>query len=186
MLHVKIFHYSRDEKKNTKLTSLSWGNSEETLCVVAQIRHSNSLKNKSIIPCPEKALMTQKWAPNISKNSQDTPFCSSRGLASSYIASKPLDLQHRTNIPRILTCLLNFHYLQKHQLWWSWKGFPQSSNFHASRSLIWVTTHKVFSEFPQDYAVIFVFLSHLLNCGRFWHATFITNSTRSVGRDGLV
>ena len=42
------------------------------LCVVTQIRHSNSLKNNSIIPCPEKALMTQKWAPNMAKTSQKT------------------------------------------------------------------------------------------------------------------
>ena len=35
-------------------------------------------------------------------------------------------------------------------------------------------------------AAIFAFLSHLLNCGRFWHATLITNFTRSVGRDRLV
>ena len=33
---------------------------------------------------------------------------------------------------------------------------------------------------------MFVFLSHLLNCERSRYATFITNFTRSVGRDGLV
>ena len=57
--------------------------------------------------------------------------------------------------------------------------------FKESKCLIWVTTHKVSSEFPQGYAVTFVFLSQLLNCRRYWHATFITNFTRSVERDGL-
>ena len=44
--------------------------------------------------------------------------------------------------------------------------------FAESKCLIWVTTCKVSSGFPQDYVVIFVFLSHVLNFGRFWHATF--------------
>ena len=57
--------------------------------------------------------------------------------------------------------------------------------FKESKCLIWVTTYKVPSEFPQDYAVIFEILSLVLNFGRFWHATFLTNFTRSFGRNVL-
>ena len=55
--------------------------------------------------------MTQTWAPNVAKASQkspNSPFCSSRGLASCYIASQQIDLQYPANIPRILSYLLNF------------------------------------------------------------------------------
>lgn len=57
--------------------------------------------------------------------------------------------------------------------------------FKESKCLIWVTIYKISSEFPQDYVAISVFLSRILNFGRFWHATFLTNFTRSFGRNVL-
>ena len=43
--------------------------------------------------------------------------------------------------------------------------------FKEVECLIWVTTHKVSSEFPQDYELCseFCVFSYFLNIGRFWH-----------------